>query len=62
MVFVVSLPQFTYSNLGRKIVIIDNLSRKKIDIKLGVNSLTPIASVGSRLCAWKKISGKTIPF
>ena len=30
------------SNLGHEILIVDNFSRRKIDIELGIESLTPI--------------------
>ncbi|MXG80564.1 NAD-dependent dehydratase, partial [Escherichia coli] len=33
------------SNLGHDVVIVDNLSRRKIDEELGANSLTPIRSI-----------------
>ena len=33
------------SNLGYKVIIIDNLSRRSIDKKLNINSLTPIKSI-----------------
>jgi UDP-sulfoquinovose synthase len=41
-------------------VIVDNLSRRKIDIELEVDSLTPIRPMGERLAAWKEVSGKEI--
>ena len=47
---------------GHDVLIIDNLSRRKIDIDLEVNSLTPISSIGDRLKAWKEIGGKPIRF
>jgi UDP-sulfoquinovose synthase len=50
------------SALGHEVAIVDNLSRRKIDIDLEVTSLTPIRPVGERLAAWKKVSGKDIPF
>lgn len=50
------------SNLGHEIMIIDNLSRRMIDIELGIESLTPISPIGVRLAAWKEISGKDIEF
>lgn len=50
------------SNIGHDIVIVDNLSRRKIDIELGVESLTPIAQIKDRISAWREISGKTIQF
>ena len=44
------------------VIIVDNLSRRKIDIDLEVESLTPIASINERLTAWKEIGGKPIRF
>jgi UDP-sulfoquinovose synthase len=50
------------SDLGYHVVIIDNLSRRKIDIELGAESLTPIRPIGVRLDAWRELSGRTIRF
>lgn len=50
------------SNLGHDVVIVDNLSRRKIDIELEVESLTPILPIGSRLEAWNELTGKKIDF
>lgn len=50
------------SRRGYDVTIIDNLSRRKIDIELGVDSLTPIAPMDQRLKAWKEVSGKDIAF
>lgn len=50
------------SDLGYDVVIVDNFSRRKIDIELEADSLTPISAMGVRLSAWKEISGKTIRF
>jgi UDP-sulfoquinovose synthase len=50
------------SDRGHDIVIVDNLSRRKIDVNLGASSLTPIATPSRRIAAWKKHSGKTIRF
>ena len=47
---------------GHDVVIVDNLSRRKIDIELEVDSLTPIRPMGERLAAWKEVSGKEIRF
>jgi len=44
------------------VIIVDNLSRRKIDIDLEVESLTPIASITERLSAWEKIGGKPMRF
>ena len=50
------------SNLGNEIIIVDDLSRRKIDVELEVESLTPIKPISVRLEAWKEVSGKTIRF
>ena len=50
------------SSQGHEVAIVDNLSRRKIDIELEANSLTPIRPMGERLVAWKEISGKHISF
>jgi UDP-sulfoquinovose synthase len=50
------------SNVGYDVVIVDNLSRRKIDVDLAAESLTPIAGIGERIAAWKEVSGKTIHF
>ena len=44
------------------VIIVDNLSRRKIDIDLEVESLTPISSITERLSAWKEIGGKPMRF
>ena len=50
------------SNKGHQVIIVDNLSRRKIDLELEVNSLTPITFIGERLSTWKQISGNNIRF
>lgn len=50
------------SNLGHDIIIIDDLSRRKIDIELEVESLTPIRPISERLNAWEEVSGRKIQF
>ena len=50
------------SNLGHEIFILDNLSRRKIDVELEVESLTPIQPISTRLTAWKEVSNKDIQF
>jgi len=50
------------SNVGHEVMIVDNLSRRKIDIELEVESLTPIRPVSTRLAAWKEVSGHRILF
>jgi len=50
------------SNLGHDITIVDNLSRRRIDADLGIESLTPIQSMETRIDAWREISERTIEF
>lgn len=50
------------SHQGHKVTIVDNLSRREIDKKMGADSLTPIASMEERLTAWKEKTGLTIAF
>ena len=50
------------SNQGHEVAIIDNLSRRRIDTELGVQSLTPMDSIQERLRIWKQETGKEIVF
>jgi UDP-sulfoquinovose synthase len=50
------------SALKHDIIIVDDLSRRKIDIELEVESLTPIRPISVRLKAWKEVSGNDIRF
>jgi len=50
------------SNEGYDVTIIDNLSRRKIDIDLYCESLTPIKPIDKRLSRWKELTGKVIDF
>jgi len=50
------------SELGHDVTIVDNLSRRRIDVEMGAESLTPIASIEDRITAWKEVSGRTISF
>jgi len=47
---------------GHDVLIVDNLSRRSIDIELEVESLTPIRPLGERLRAWKSASGREVNF
>ena len=47
---------------GHEVLIIDNLVRRKIDIDLEVQSLTPISSLEERIYQWNKITKKKIKF
>ena len=50
------------SNIGHDVIIVENLSRRNIDIELEVDSLTPIKHIGQRIAAWKEVTGKDIGF
>ncbi len=50
------------SDAGHDVVIVDNLSRRKIDVELGVESLTPISTIYQRLDCWQELTGKDIRF
>jgi UDP-sulfoquinovose synthase len=50
------------SDKGHDVIIVDNLSRRQIDVLLEAESLTPIAPMSTRLATWRKISGKKIGF
>jgi UDP-sulfoquinovose synthase len=50
------------SNRGHEVIIVDNLSRREIDLELEVESLTPIRPIGERLRVWKELTGREIGF
>ncbi len=50
------------SEQGHDVIIVDNLSRRAIDLELEVESLTPIRPIGERIRVWEEISGKKIGF
>jgi len=50
------------SKQGHDVIIVDNLSRREIDLELEVDSLTPIQPIGTRLATWEQITGKSIRF
>lgn len=50
------------SNKGHDVIIVDNLSRREIDLELEADSLTPIKPMGERIKAWKEVTGKDIRF
>ena len=50
------------SNIGHEVLIVDDLSRRRIDMELEVESLTPIAPIHDRIEKWKEVSGKEIGF
>ncbi|HWT31218.1 MAG TPA: NAD-dependent epimerase/dehydratase family protein [Propylenella sp.] len=50
------------SQRGHEVTIVDNLSRRKIDIELEVESLTPIWPISERVRAWREVSGREIRY
>ncbi|MBT0957755.1 NAD-dependent epimerase/dehydratase family protein [Alphaproteobacteria bacterium KMM 3653] len=50
------------SKQGHDVILVDNLSRRAIDLELEVDSLTPIRPIGERLKVWKELTGKEIKF
>ncbi len=48
------------SACGHDVTIVDNLSRRKIDIELEVDSLTPICPLSERLAVWEEHTGNHI--
>ena len=47
---------------GYDVTIVDNFSRRAIDVELEVTSLTPIRPMGERIRAWQEVSGRQIGF
>jgi UDP-sulfoquinovose synthase len=45
---------------GYSVCIVDNLVRRQYDLQLGLDTLTPIASIHQRVRKWGEISGKHI--
>ncbi len=50
------------SNRGHDVIIVDNLSRRAIDLELEVDSLTPIRPIGERIRVWEELTGNKIGF
>ncbi|KAF2552558.1 hypothetical protein F2Q68_00037747 [Brassica cretica] len=48
------------SKKNYQVAIVDNLVRRLFDHQLGLESLTPIASIHDRISRWKALTGKTI--
>ncbi|KAK9699755.1 hypothetical protein RND81_08G194300 [Saponaria officinalis] len=48
------------SNKNYEVAIVDNLVRRLFDHQLGLDSLTPIASIQNRIRRWKLLTGKDI--
>ncbi|XP_068663419.1 UDP-sulfoquinovose synthase, chloroplastic-like [Aristolochia californica] len=48
------------SNKSYEVAIVDSLIRRQFDHQLGLDSLTPIASIHDRIQRWKSVTGKSI--
>jgi UDP-sulfoquinovose synthase len=48
------------SNYGYNIILVDNLARRKADVELGCESLTPIRPIEERIQIWEEVSGEQI--
>ena len=48
------------SNRGYDVGILDSLVRRHWDLELGVETLTPIASIHQRINRWQELTGKSI--
>ena len=50
------------SACGHDVAIVDNLARRKADVELEAESLTPIQPLGTRLATWRELTGRDISF
>jgi UDP-sulfoquinovose synthase len=50
------------SACGHEVHVIDNFARRRADIELGTQSLTPITPMNTRLAAWRETTGRTVDF
>jgi UDP-sulfoquinovose synthase len=49
------------ADAGHQVVILDNLSRRKIDVETGCSSLTPIRSIEERVDVWNGLEKRAHP-
>jgi UDP-sulfoquinovose synthase len=50
------------SQRGYDVLIVDNFARRNADIELEASSLTPIAPLGTRIEAWRELTGRELGF
>jgi UDP-sulfoquinovose synthase len=50
------------SAAGYDVTVVDNFSRRTIDVELGCESLTPIATMERRVKRWRQLTGKKLFF
>ncbi len=48
------------SHAGHDVAVADNFARRQYDHELGVESLVPIETLATRVCAWRELTGKEI--
>jgi UDP-sulfoquinovose synthase len=48
------------SDAGHQVAVADNFARRGYDFEMGVDSLTPIESLQSRVAAWRALTGQEI--
>jgi UDP-sulfoquinovose synthase len=50
------------SACGHDVAIVDNLARRNADVELEADSLTPIQPIGTRLEAWRELTGREMAY
>src|SRR3982751_4448935 len=50
------------SACGHDVDIVDNFARRRADVELGAESLTPIRTLDERRAAWAEVTGREIGF
>jgi len=50
------------SACGHEVAIVDNFARRKADVELEAESLTPISPMGTRRAAWRELTGNELGF
>lgn len=50
------------STAGYDVTVVDNFSRRTIDVELGCESLTPISTMENRVKRWRQLTGKKLFF
>jgi UDP-sulfoquinovose synthase len=50
------------SAVGHDVTIVDNFARRRADVELQAESLTPISTLDTRIAAWREVTGRTLGF
>ena len=48
------------SAVGHEVAVADNFARRGYDYEMGVDSLTPIETLQTRVSTWRQLTGKAI--